>query len=143
MRTVTDAAMVAGSCAVVWVLITPLLARGPWFVRFVLYAAAAGATTAAATAVGRWHQHLRPTITSVGVTFGGMCVFWLLVALQRRGRARCTPELVISLVDEEVVPSTDGVTRVPTDTLTRRERRLAQRRRFPVPHRRHRERVDA
>jgi hypothetical protein len=143
MRIVADAATVAGSCAVAWLLITPLLARVPWFVRFVLYALAAGATAAAATAVGRWRQHVRPTITSVGVTFAGMCLFWILVALQRRSRARSTPELVVSLVDEQVAPSTDGVACVATDTLTRRERRLAQRRRFPVPHRRHRERVDA
>jgi hypothetical protein len=139
MSTATDAGILAGCCAVVWLAIAPVAARTGWWVRFLLSLGGAGATTVAAVAIGRWRQHVRPTAAGVAITFGGMCVFWTLTALQRRGRAGA-PEVT------DPGPAVAGPQPVPSSTassLTRRERRMAGRRRFPVPYRRRGARVDA
>src|SRR3982074_3355476 len=77
MPTATDAGILAGCCAVVWLAIAPVAARTGWGGRVLLLLRRAGASTTGARPHGR----------GAAIPFGGMCVFWTLTALQRRGRA--------------------------------------------------------
>ncbi len=140
MNTLADAGILAGCCAAVWLLVAPLARRRGWFGRVALYAVGAALTTAAALAIGRWREHVRLTPAAAGVVGGGMCAFWILVALQRTRPADPGAAATSSSTERGVQPAT---TAAEADGarggagLTRRERRLANRRRFPGPHRRH------
>lgn len=155
MRTAADAGILAGCCALLWLIAAPLAVRLRWFARVPLYAVAAAGSTAAAAALGHWREHVQLTAAGVGGTFAGMCAFWLLVALQgRRHGAGRTVEASAMEPIEETPGGPDGpagagtpTPNTPADgaaldsagadaTLTRRQRRLAQRRRMPVPRRR-------
>jgi hypothetical protein len=131
MRTLADAALVAGFCGLLWLVVRPLTraAAGHALVQVVLYAVAVGVTTAGAVALGARREDLDPSVTSVAATAGGMAAFWLLVRLQTRTR----PDRPgTESTDPGTPPSTTRETRpaegdVLPATSTRRERREARR----------------
>ncbi|HEY7134964.1 MAG TPA: hypothetical protein VIB48_07855 [Acidimicrobiia bacterium] len=141
MRTLADAALVAAFCGLLWLVVRPLTraAAGHALVQVALYGAAAAVTTAAAVAVGAWREDLRPTVTSVGATFGGMCAFWALARAQAgsgppRGEAHRATATEPSTPATEITTATgwtekragsSGDATLPT--MTRRERREARR----------------
>jgi hypothetical protein len=129
MTTVADAGILAGCCGVLWLLLALMLRRAGWFGRAVAFTVAAAATTGAAVALGTWREHRRTTVTSAAATFGGMCVFWLLAALQTRRAAVLTlDDPPVELPSEQVPAGPVPASESGEDALSRRERRLAHRR---------------
>lgn len=154
MRTAADAGILAGCCALLWLLVAPLAARVRWFTRIPLYAIAAAASTAAAGALGKWREHVRLSPAGVGATFGGMCVFWALVGYQGRGQRRGrTADVAVAATasfGETMTSPVPSAADAPGSgdptagpTMTRRERRLAHRRRVAVPRRKKGDASDA